>query len=664
MSATMDARLFCSFFEGAPLISVPGRTFPVEEYFLEDLLDATDHVIEEGSKYAIQEYRGVGGKTSMWVTGRGGEKRRQNVSLESELESIEISHDFVGYKISTRRSLERVNEKVINYDLIEDVLKLLIIEPERNQTILPPKESGRSLPNGSILIFLPGMGEIRTLTERLKYSRIFGDEQRFILVPMHSTISSEDQKKAFMKPKKGSRKIILATNIAETSVTIPDVVCVIDCGLMREIRQDKRSGVSTLVTDFCSKANCKQRSGRAGRVQPGICCKLYSSKTATRTMKDQNMPELQRVPLEEICLNILAGKLSNNCTEFLNQAPQAPSETSVAHALIVLDEVGAIEDCKVIANKQIDEPRLERLTPLGYHLAKLPVDVRLGKMLIFGTLFKCLDKVLTIAASLSTKSPFSSKSFDQSSQQMESVHKTFAHPTSDFLTLCTVWYQYCAERKQSYSSARKFCSKNFLNYTALVEIGDMRIHFLELLSQIGFIPPKRGKWHDFNLNSSQYDIHSNNDDIVNAVICAGLYPNIAQAVKSRVGDPPVLWHKNEQLYFHSSSINHHKVDLESEWVIFHEKFATRKVFVTATSLIKPFGLLLFAKSIKVIHTERKVVIDDWIELNIAAQIGVMFRELQKKVTNMLKDMITNINKNDYSKDRNSLIEGIVKLLSS
>ena len=124
--------------------------------------------------------------------------------------------------------MDRVDEEVLNYDLIEDLLTLLLIESEKNSSILPPNyetTSGSSSSNGSILIFLPGMGEIRTLHDRLKGSLSFGNADRFDIIPMHSTLSPKDQKRAFMKPKTGCKKIILATNIAETSITIDDCVC-------------------------------------------------------------------------------------------------------------------------------------------------------------------------------------------------------------------------------------------------------------------------------------------------------------------------------------------------------------------------------------------------------------------------------------------------------
>jgi ATP-dependent RNA helicase DHX29 len=102
MSATLDSELFCSFFGGAPFLSIPGRTFPVNQYYLEDALDATGYVVEEDSRYALRSRRG-GNTTSMWVTGKGGEKKRQVVSLESELESLEVSDRYEGYSMSTRR---------------------------------------------------------------------------------------------------------------------------------------------------------------------------------------------------------------------------------------------------------------------------------------------------------------------------------------------------------------------------------------------------------------------------------------------------------------------------------------------------------------------------------------------------------------------------------
>jgi ATP-dependent RNA helicase DHX29 len=216
MSATLDAELFCSFFRQAPLLSVPGRTFPVANYYLEDLIEATGHIIEEGTRNARREY-GNQDTTQLWVTTKGGEKQSQTVSLESEVE-LGLTDNYIGYSIATRKSMDRVDEAEINYDLIEDVLRLKFENNiSSNTSLLPPE--GANLATGAVLIFMPGIGEIRHLTERLQGSRVFGSS-RYDIVPMHSALSSKDQRNAFRVPPKGCRKIIVATNICETSVTI------------------------------------------------------------------------------------------------------------------------------------------------------------------------------------------------------------------------------------------------------------------------------------------------------------------------------------------------------------------------------------------------------------------------------------------------------------
>ena len=186
-------------------------------------MDATDHMIEEGSRYALRGYNTSGDKATLWVTNKGGEKRREVVDLVSQTEVQDVSDLYPGYKMATRRSMDRVNEEVINFDLLEDALNLILCRPDHNSTLLPPE--GADLSKGSVLVFLPGLGEIRSMTERLEGNRNFRDRNRFQIIPMHSTLSSVDQRRAFVPAKAGCRKIILSTNIAETSVTIPDVVC-------------------------------------------------------------------------------------------------------------------------------------------------------------------------------------------------------------------------------------------------------------------------------------------------------------------------------------------------------------------------------------------------------------------------------------------------------
>jgi ATP-dependent RNA helicase DHX29 len=153
-----------------------------------------------------------------------------------------------------------VNEDVIDYELLED----LIIHIDEDYEA------------GAVLVFLPGMAEIQLMKDRLSASRRFSGSASEWLLPLHSSVASSDQRRVFQRPPSGNRKIVLATNIAETSITIDDVVHVIDCGKHNENRFDPRRGMSSMVEAWISQANARQRGGRAGRVRPGNCFCLYT----------------------------------------------------------------------------------------------------------------------------------------------------------------------------------------------------------------------------------------------------------------------------------------------------------------------------------------------------------------------------------------------------
>jgi HrpA-like RNA helicase len=222
-------------------------------------------------------------------------------------------------------------------------------------------------------------------------------------------------------------------------------------------------------------------------------------------MKPTSEPELKRVPLEEVCLSILASGLGKNCEDFLRQAPQPPPNDSIEAALLILEQVGAVTSSK------------DSLTPLGQHLAKLPVDVRLGKMLIFGSMFQCLDKVLTITASLSSKSPFATFLHDATAAKAR--YKQFEDPDSDFATLCNVWEGYNSARSASTKSGRQFCQTNYLSQAAMHEIWTARQEFMNLLCNIGFV--SKEEQSTYNQQQSwakcKVNVNCNNWKLVHAV---------------------------------------------------------------------------------------------------------------------------------------------------
>jgi HrpA-like RNA helicase len=562
---------------------------------------------------------------------------------ESKYSMQKVSACIIGESTNTHscsRSMDRVDETLLNYDLIEDILHDICFKEFPVFTPLPLTDSNVKVV-GSILIFLPGIGEIRTLMERLSGSRTFGDMNQFDIVPLHSSLSSSEQKRAFITSTHHRRKIILSTNIAETSVTIPDVVYVIDSGRFREITRDRRYDSRKLVVSWCSRASAKQRAGRAGRVQPGVCLKLYSSHTENQIMKSSIEPELQRIPLEEVCLTILASEFDVSCTNFLSQTPQPPSVDAVLSAIHALEAIGAIKAYHP-SNAEPTTTQREALTPLGRLLSKLPVDARVGKMLILGSIFNCTDSVLTIAATLSaSKSPFATSFEDR--KDFHAVHAQFFKPFSDFLTFVNVWNAY--NQAESVGAGRKYCQNNKLNYATMIEIQESRCHFLDLLTGLGFTDLfKRGD-NGPGWLSSKYNENCECDHLVHAVILAGMFPNIGLYSKNSSKYSSYVLHKSEQLFILSSVNSKLSVPPPSKWIAYSEKFGTEsRVSISKTAFIPPISLLLFGSQPQVLHMKRKVCIDDWIELSAAASTAVTFREIQTRLSDFISSLLNDSHK--------------------
>jgi ATP-dependent RNA helicase DHX36 len=361
-------------------------------------------------------------------------------------------------------------------------------------------------------------------------------------------------------------------------------------------------------------------------------------------MRPNSLPELQRVPLEEICLSILASGFAHSCTDFLSQAPQSPTAQSIQAALTVLHDIGAVV--------RDDNTQRESLSSLGKHLAKLPVNVRCGKMLLLGCIFNCIDPILTIAASLASQSPFSTFMNDEGVAKAK--QKAFADPNSDFITYCILWDAYTKSPNQ-----RSFCRENYLNNAILREIGNSRKQFLGLLVDIGFLDRDHGR-----MDKEKLKLSSHNMELVHAVITAGLYPNVAR-LDQQPGKDCELWHKDERLYFHNTSVNAKKSHSPSStWVVFDEKFGTSKrTNISTTSFINPLSLILFGGNVVVKHVDRTVIVDEWIEIKMAAQTGVYVREIKKQLDVVLQRMIDRSNTNEVDPMEKDTIDRLCKILS-
>ena len=217
------------------------RAHPVKEYRLEDILQVTGYEVPQDSDYVLK-------------------KKDENSSLRSKSALKKI---LPGYKSNVYSSLSIVDEEVINYELIAKLLEYITLNHD----------------DGAILVFLPGMMEITKCIDELYKMSFFQDPSKTVIYPLHSSLSTAEQTAVFNVPPEGVRKIVVATNIAETSITIEDVVYVVDSARVKENRQDEVNQMPTLVECWTSKASAKQRRGRAGRVRPGIAYHLYSTPT-------------------------------------------------------------------------------------------------------------------------------------------------------------------------------------------------------------------------------------------------------------------------------------------------------------------------------------------------------------------------------------------------
>ncbi|XP_022748669.1 DExH-box ATP-dependent RNA helicase DExH7, chloroplastic isoform X3 [Durio zibethinus] len=648
MSATVDSDLFSRYFGLCPVITAQGRTHPVTTCFLEDIYESINYHLASDSPASLR-YETTTKDMSGPVNNRRGKK---NLVLSAWGDDSLLSEDYVNpnynsssyqsYSDQTQQNLKRLNEDVIDYDLLEDLVCHV----------------DETCDEGAILIFLPGVVEIHTLLDRLAASYQFGPSSDWLL-PLHSSIASTEQKKVFLNPPDGIRKVIIATNIAETSITIDDVVYVIDCGKHKENRYNPQKKLSSMVEDWISRANAKQRRGRAGRVKPGICFCLYTQHRFEKLMRPYQVPEMLRMPLVELCLQIKLLSLGH-IKPFLSKALEPPKEEAMNSAISLLYEVGAVEGD-------------EELTPLGHHLAKLPVDVLIGKMLLYGGIFGCLSPVLSISAFLSYKSPFLYPKDEKQNVERaklallsdkldELSDSNVADRQSDHLLMMVAYRKWeKIFREKGVKAAQRFCNMYFLSSSVMYMIRDMRIQFGTLLADIGFINlPKNyqtgGKRENldgwFSDYSQPFNMHSHHSAVVKAILCAGLYPNvaatelgIAEVALSRLKHSPAskghpVWYDGRrEVHIHPSSINSSLKSFQHPFLVFLEKVETNKVFLRDTTIISPFSILLFGGLINIQHQSGLVTIDGWLKLTAPAQTAVLCKELRSALHSILKELI-------------------------
>ncbi|NXG46955.1 TDRD9 helicase, partial [Psilopogon haemacephalus] len=295
---------------------------------------------------------------------------------------------IVHFKLPT----QKIEEPVISVAMYEVAVSLVESFDE-----LEEKKNGVTSERGSVLVFLPGLNEISYMHSLL--SNMFN--KRWQVYPLHSCVTLEEQTKVFLTTVPGYRKVILSTNIAESSVTVPDVKYVIDFCLTRTLVCDEETKYRSLRLCWASKTNCNQRKGRAGRVSQGYCYRLVYRNFWTSFIPEKSVPEILRCPLGATVLKIKMLDMGGP-KDLLLSALSPPGADDIERTIIQLKELGALTTCLQTEENPYDG----QLTFLGRVLAHLPVDLHLGKLIVLGHVFGCLEECLIIAAALSLRSFF------------------------------------------------------------------------------------------------------------------------------------------------------------------------------------------------------------------------------------------------------------------
>ncbi|PAV48860.1 ATP-dependent RNA helicase HrpA [Pseudomonas sp. HAR-UPW-AIA-41] len=430
---------------------------------------------------------------------------------------------------------------------------------------------------GDVLIFLPGEREIREAAEVLRKANLRLTE----VLPLYARLTPAEQQKIFA-PMAG-RKIVLATNVAETSLTVPGIRYVIDSGTARISRYSYRAKVQRLPIEAISQASANQRKGRCGRVEPGICVRLYSEEDFLGRPAFTD-PEILRTNLAAVILQMLHLRLGSiEAFPFI----EPPDGKAISDGFTLLQELSAVN-------------REGQLTPLGRQLARLPIDPRLGRMVLEAAKLGSLDEILIVASALSVQDP-RERPMDRQ-QAADQAHAQWKDVDSDFAALINLWRGFEKKRQELGSNPlRSWCKKNFLNYMRLREWRDAHRQLVliarELQLAAAKAPDKRERQpapqpvkptNDTKVNviareqaeASEAVQRAKNYAAVHKAILSGLLSQIGQ--KTEDGD--YLGARQRRFWIHPSSVIGRK---KPAWVMAAELVETTKLFARMVAKIEP-----------------------------------------------------------------------------
>ncbi|KAG4304670.1 hypothetical protein PORY_002063, partial [Pneumocystis oryctolagi] len=408
--------------------------------------------------------------------------------------------------------------------------------------------------DGDILVFLTGKEEIDIcisgIIERSNKS-LSNSDRKILALPLYSGLSSEKQIEIFAPPPRGVRKVIVSTNISETSVTVDGIVYVIDSGFVKLRVFNTYTNFESLVITPISKASALQRAGRAGRTQPGKCFRLYDN-TSFHNLRETNIPEIQRSDLTGLILQLKALGI-DNITKF-DYITNPPLEMMI-YSLELLFSLNSLDKYGKLT------------TPLGIRMAEFPVDPKMAKTLLMSNEFGCGEQILTIAAMVSVQNVFLS----QDKKSFETIKKKFSVEEGDHITLMNIFHAFVTKGEKS----SKWCHEHFLNFKALSRAVSIRAQLRRYLER-------------FKIPIKSADPKNGTDNIRKCLI-SGYF---SHAAKMQPDGSFRLVKGDTILYVHPNSMMFNR---KADWVIFNEVLETgKKVFMRDITTIKKEWLLELA----------------------------------------------------------------------
>eukprot|EP00979_Chaetoceros_neogracilis_P008534 scaffold1897_cov236-Chaetoceros_neogracile.AAC.14 len=466
MSATLDAKKFQEYFNNAPLMKVPGRTFPVETF------------------YAAKPERNY---------------------VEAAVRTTLQIHQCEG--------------------------------------------------PGDILVFLTGQAEIEQACEEIRASaaEMCGkDTPELVVYPLYSSLTPAQQKKIFDRapgPKveggAPGRKVVISTNIAETSLTIDGIVYVVDPGFSKQKVYNPRIRVESLLVSPISRASARQRAGRAGRTRPGKCFRLYTEQSFHEDLQETTYPEILRSKMSNVVLTLK--KLGiDDLVHFDFMDPPAPE--TLMRALELLNYLGALDD-------------EGEMTELGYQMSNLPIDPQLAKMVIASPDYGCSEEMMSIVACMSVPQVFMRPK--ESAKAADEAKAQFAHQDGDHLTLLNAYAAYAAVPK---AEKKQWCWDNFINDRSMQSADNVRRQLIGIMTklQLPLVTTDRRGNGNFDYTA------------VRMALTSGMFMQVAYLQKQ--GNYLTV-KDNQVVYIHPGSV----IDSKPEWVMFEEFALTTKNYIRTVS---------------------------------------------------------------------------------